>query len=118
MNDEPRSSGRTPPPPLPEADAYIRRLDPDYVALVHDVGKIENKMEDVEEQLKALKASSFRQERFTVGGWSDDGSTYITGMRERVEGLGNSFKWMASGFWALALLFAGDLLARAFGIKI
>lgn len=105
MNDDPRR----PAQPLPEADAYIRRLDPDYIALLRDVS-------DVKTELHELKTSSYRQERFIVGGWSEDGSRYITGLRESFEDMKRRFGWLTAGIWTGAVLFAGDLVARAFGV--
>jgi len=107
MADEER---RRVPPPLPEADAYIRRLDPDYISLVKQVEAIDNAVLE-------LQKSNHRQERYLVGGWSEDGAKWITGVRERVEDMSKRFGWMASGLWALALLVAGEIIARAFGLK-
>ena len=72
-------------------DAFIRRLDPDWIEVKTDLGK-------VQEQMLELTKSSHRQERYLVGGWSEDGATWVEGVRDKIERLEKITRW----FWAIA----------------
>jgi hypothetical protein len=54
-------------------------------------------MHDVKESIKALVASNHRQERYLVGGWSEDGSKFQEGMRDKVSRL----EKLVVLFWAI-----------------
>lgn len=91
-----------------EEDAFIRRLDPDYLEMVQDV-------RDVKGRLVTLEKSNFRQERYLVGGLSDDGSSYITGVRDRVEEVLRTTRWFwvgAYGIWTIAAGVGIELVLR------
>ena len=98
-------------------DSFIRRLDPDYVALVKDV-------DDVKSRMVSLEKSNWRQERYLVGGFAEDGVTWMPGLRERVdktleqmdriairlEKLISRDTILAGGVWALILILFEELV--------
>lgn len=86
---------------------YIRRLDPDWIETRADVANLK-------EQLQELQRSNFRQERYLVGGWSEDGSAWISGVREKVDDMCKRFAWATAALWALFLIVAGDVAVKVF----
>lgn len=105
---------RHPSPPKYSEGGYIRRLDPDYLELLKD-------MSDVKDQVKEIIKSQHRTERYLVGGMSDDGTTYVSGVRDEIktikdgldDGLSelvktkSSYRALAAGVWSIFLLIAG-----------
>lgn len=98
MSDEHRGS--------PEG-GFIRRLDPDWRKMVADV-------DDVQKELVEVKKSAHRQERYMVGGWAEDGVTWVPGVREKVDGLSGKFTVASTALWALFLIVAADVALKFF----
>jgi hypothetical protein len=131
VHDGPERRHEVRPAPA-ERDGYIRRLDPDYIALLGDV-------DDVRERLQQLEESNQRQERYLVGGWAKDGVNYVRGIREQLGDLERSFAnatstvtaavvaqmavreartaqrftWLARGAWGILIVLLGVLAELA-----
>lgn len=71
---------------------YVQRFGDEHQNLLKDVSKMR-------EQLDDTVKSSFRNERALMGGWSDDGQTYITGIRAQTWWI----KPMAIGIWTVVI---------------
>ena len=61
-------------------------------------------VEDAQSLISKLVTSNHRQERYLVGGWSDDGETWIVGVREKIDHVEKLARWfwvIAAGVWSI-----------------
>lgn len=92
----------------PEA-GYIRRLDPDWISTIEDLG-------DVKKQVEELIVSNHRQERYLVGGWTADGTAWIEGVREKIERVEKLTRWfwaIAAGVWSIVAMIVYEIIRGA-----
>ena len=105
---------RRPRVKLEPEQGYVRRLDPDWIALIAEY--------------KELKQSLYRTERYLVGGFDDDGNQVIgiaskldgytksvdetlAAFSERIDRSQRLVTWLVGGVWAIVLLFIGSYFA-------
>lgn len=95
-----------------DEDSFIRRLDPDYIALITDSG-------DAKTRLDKLQALIERLEGYIVGAWQ--GTARVPGLRDdmkeqkdltvaldrKVESTKADFAKIKAGVWAIFLVLAG-----------